>query len=50
MVKETVDVTEKIENSDANIEDSSGPSKYPELNQTHKCGIGGPRGSDPPET
>merc|ERR1711962_742118 len=28
MVKETVDVTEKIENSDANIEDSSGP-RYP---------------------
>merc|ERR1711962_527236 len=28
MVKETVDVTEKIESSDANIEDSSGP-RYP---------------------
>merc|ERR1711962_1921383 len=28
MVKETVDVTEKIENSDANIEDSSG-RRYP---------------------
>merc|ERR1711962_1353901 len=28
IVKETVDVTEKIENSDANIEDSSGP-RYP---------------------